>query len=107
MTTEYIISEELANKVCAILINYGENRVANKLCSRPATPAPKFNSTDLILLAHDEWKRREERKHRHEESTWCQGFINGFLTDKKWAREWIDKIKKDAESLRRTTREEQ
>lgn len=128
MTTEYIISEELATKVCAILINYGENRVANKLCSRPApsrnidvskcfedivysstpwkiyrqdagmgehdyavflndvfycrtddsqtatriintmrSPAPfepKFDSTDLLLLANDEWKRREERKQK-------------------------------------------
>ena len=73
--------------------------------SPASTPKPKFNSTDLILLAHDEWKRREERKHRHEEGTWCQGFINGFLTDKKWAREWIDKISKDAESLRREVKD--
>jgi len=61
---------------------------------------PKFNSTDLLLLANDEWKRREERKHNHENIPWCAGFINGFLTDKKWARKWIDKIQKDAESLR-------
>lgn len=43
MTTEYIISEELANKVCAILVNYGENSFANKLCSRPASTAPTPN----------------------------------------------------------------
>ena len=66
----------------------------------PAAPEPKFNSTDLLLLANDEWKRREERKHNHENIPWCAGFINGFLTDKKWARAWIDKIQKDAESLR-------
>jgi hypothetical protein len=73
--------------------------------TRPHTPAapvmePKFNSTDLLLLANDEWKRREERKHNHENIPWCAGFINGFLTDKKWARGWVDKIQKDAESLR-------
>ncbi len=58
---------------------------------------PKFNSTDLLLLAHDEWKRREERKHNHDMRDWEAGFINGFLTDKKWARDWLDKIQKDAE----------
>ena len=59
----------------------------------PSTPEPKFNSTDLLLLAHDEWKRREERKHNHPEQAWGAGFINGFLTDKKWAREMVDKIR--------------
>jgi hypothetical protein len=46
-----------------------------------------------MLLAHDEWKRREERKHTHPEEHWVPGFINGFLTDKKWAREYIKKIR--------------
>lgn len=54
----------------------------------------KFNSTDLLLLSHDEWKRREERKHNHEETPWTAGFINGFLTDKKWAREHLDNLRK-------------
>lgn len=63
----------------------------------PATEAQqrieqKFNSTELLLLAHDEWKRREERKHNHENAPWVSGFINGFCTDKKWAREYIDAL---------------
>lgn len=80
--------------------NYVEASVLSR--SRP-TPAaePKFNSTDLLVLAHDEWKRREERKRIHDETTWCAGFINGFLTDKKWALDLVDKMNKDAESLRR------
>ena len=53
---------------------------------------PKFKSSDLLLLANDEWKRREERKHNHEHICWTAGFINGFLTDKKWARKYIDKL---------------
>ena len=65
--------------------------------SRKHNPDPKFTSTDILLLANDEWKRREERKHNHENIPWCAGFINGFLTDKKWARNWIDKIQTDAE----------
>lgn len=52
----------------------------------------KFNSTELLLLAHDEWKRREERKHNHEEPAWVSGFLNGFCTDKKWAREYVDAL---------------
>ena len=59
---------------------------------------PKFDSEDLLLLAHDEWKRREERKHLHEEGPWIAGFLNGFCTDKKWARACVDKIRKDAET---------
>ena len=53
-----------------------------------------MNSTDIMLLAHDEWKRREERKHTHPEEHWVPGFINGFLTDKKWARECVKKFRK-------------
>jgi hypothetical protein len=68
----------------------------------PQPQQPKFTSTDLLLLANDEWKRREERKHNHENAPWCAGFINGFLTDKKWARGWLDKIQKDAEDKLRT-----
>lgn len=52
----------------------------------------KFNSTELLLLAHDEWLRREKRKHIHEEPAWAAGFLHGFLTDKKWAREHIDAL---------------
>lgn len=55
-------------------------------------PEPKFTSTDLLLLANDEWKRREERKHNHENAPWTAGFINGFMTNKKWARELLDKL---------------
>jgi len=62
----------------------------------PPQPEPKFSSTDLLLLAHDEWKRRGERKHNHDMRGWEAGFINGFLTDKNWAREHLDKIKADA-----------
>lgn len=59
----------------------------------PAAPVPQFSSVDLLLLANDEWKRREERKHNHENAPWCAGFINGFLTDKKWAKEYVDKLR--------------
>jgi len=61
--------------------------------SRPhPAPAPKFNSTELLLLAHDEWKRREERKHNHPEQDWVAGFLSGFCTSRKWAREYVDRL---------------
>jgi hypothetical protein len=64
-----------------------------KECSRPAHPAPpQFNSTELLLLAHDEWKRRQERKHLDDEAAWVSGFIGGFITDKNWARDKVDNL---------------
>jgi hypothetical protein len=56
--------------------------------SRPI-PSPQFNSTELLLLAHDEWKRRQERKHLNDSAPWVSGFIEGFLTGKKWARDFL------------------
>lgn len=40
---QYTITEDIANKVCAVLVNAGENRLANKLCSRHAPAAPEYH----------------------------------------------------------------
>ena len=83
-------------------------RVNHFLCPRYASHSsaageavldelPHMSSTDLLLIAHDEWKRREERKHNHEESGWIAGWINGFMTSKKWAREHIKKLRQQGE----------
>lgn len=56
----------------------------------------KFTSEDLLILAHDEWKRREERKHIHDHKSWIAGFMGGFCTSKEWARKRLDKIKERA-----------
>jgi hypothetical protein len=55
-------------------------------------PQPQFNSTELLLLAHDEWKRRQERKHLDDEAAWVSGFVGGFITDKTWARDKVDNL---------------
>jgi len=98
---EYIINDEHMYRIYL----HGYNHKAWETCkevqeirSRPHTP-PRFNSTELLLLAHDEWKRRQERKHLDDEPAWVSGFIGGFLTDKNWA---LDKI----ESLRTPTTKE-
>lgn len=50
----------------------------------PAQQQPvKFpNSTELLLMAHTDWKNRIERKHTHEEIPWVDGWIHGYLTPK-------------------------
>jgi hypothetical protein len=52
------------------------------------------SSSDLLLIAHDEWKRREERKHQHDHISWVNGWISGFLTSKKFAQERIEYLHK-------------
>ncbi len=50
------------------------------------------NSTELLAMAHKEWKNREERRSLHEEKDWCAGWITGFLTPTKpVAQQAIDK----------------
>ena len=45
----------------------------------------KFPSSgDLLLIAHDEWKRRQERKGFDDEIPWVSGWISGYLTSKKF-----------------------
>lgn len=61
---------------------------------------PHMSSTDLLLIAHDEWKRREERKHNHEESGWIAGWINGFMTSKKWAQEKVKELRAQQKGVR-------
>jgi hypothetical protein len=94
---EYIISKSTIKKI----LDYSgcEDSAACikdllKKEARPVHPtAPQFNSTELLLLAHDEWKRREERKRLYDEVSWISGFIGGFITDKTWAKEKIQSLR--------------
>lgn len=48
------------------------------------------NSTQLITMAHQEWKNREERKQNApNERDWCSGWMDGFLSVEKldWSKE--------------------
>ena len=93
---EYIITEEQLGFILGGYGDYAEEvfKTANAIRSHPAHPAaPRFNSTDLLLLAHDEWKRRQERKHLDDEVAWVFGFIGGFITDKTWARDHLDNLR--------------
>ena len=103
---EYIITEEQIRQLsCYIFDGFCSDQelkdardLSYALKDRPYIPQQerervKFSSEDLILLAHDEWKRREERKHIHDETPWIAGFLSGFCTSRKWARECVDKLR--------------
>ena len=45
---------------------------------------PFPNSTQLIEMAHTDWKNREERKHNHDEQDWCSGWISGWFAGAGW-----------------------
>jgi hypothetical protein len=56
-----------------------------------------LSSSDLLLIAHDEWKRREERKHQHDHISWVIGWISGFLTSRKFVREKVSELRQAGE----------
>jgi hypothetical protein len=58
---------------------------------------PHLTSTELLLVAHDEWKCRQERKHYDDEVPWTAGWISGFLTSRKWANEKVAKLRQAGE----------
>lgn len=65
MTNEYIIDEDIANKICTVLVNCGENRLANKLCSRPAHASSRRIEQaikELEKLANEEERLKKESK---------------------------------------------
>ncbi|RPJ50997.1 MAG: hypothetical protein EHJ95_06150 [Methanobacteriota archaeon] len=51
------------------------------------------SSTNLLLIAHDEWKRREERRHIHEEMPWVHGWISGFLTSRQFVQDRLEQLR--------------
>ncbi len=50
------------------------------------------DSTELIAMANQEWKNREERRGIHNREDWCCGWMDGFLSENKpnWRQEQID-----------------
>ena len=38
------------------------------------------NSTELINMAHREWKNRQKRKGHDDAVPWTSGWISGYLT---------------------------
>jgi hypothetical protein len=61
----------------------------------PANDIP--SSKELILLATTDFKNREERHHRHDQSSWVSGWITGFLSERKpnWSKLREEKARKD------------
>jgi hypothetical protein len=55
------------------------------------------SSKELILLATTDFKNREERHHRHDQSSWVSGWITGFLSERKpnWSKLREEKVRKE------------
>lgn len=62
-------------------------------CASHSDQSPHISSSDLLLIAHDEWKRREERKHQHDNISWVNGWISGYLTSRKFVKDRIKLLK--------------
>lgn len=65
MTSEYIINGDIANKICVVLVNIGENRLANKLCSRPHTSSKEPPEKEVLDLLKKKvaWGKEIDRNH--------------------------------------------
>ena len=55
------------------------------------------NSTQLLDMAHREWKNRQERKNLNDMSSWTSGWITGFLSEQKpnWSKVREEKVRKE------------
>jgi len=55
------------------------------------------NSSELIEMAHTEWKNRQKRRGYNDEIPWTSGWISGFLTANKpdWEKERDVKTRND------------
>ena len=108
----FAISESRLKEILRLLrlyhsyINYADvceqviraNPVPSPLLNSPAennNPIP--NSKELILLAQTDWRNREERKHRYEMIPWTNGWMTGFLSERKpyWPKVREAMIRKD------------
>ena len=65
-------------------------------CGRYTNPTIP-SSKELILLATNDFKNREERKGLHDQSSWVSGWITGFLSERKpnWSKVLEEKVRKD------------
>jgi hypothetical protein len=56
----------------------------------------KFPSSgDLLLIAHDEWKRRQSRKGYDDEIPWVSGWCSGYLISKKFVQERLAELNRE------------
>ena len=55
------------------------------------------SSKELIQLATNDFKNREERKGLYDQSSWVSGWVTGFLSERKpnWSKVLEEKVRKD------------
>jgi hypothetical protein len=77
MINKYVITEEQW-----IGINNFSPDMAKEIFDHPLRQDIP-TSKELLLLAHTDFKNREERKGLHDQSSWVSGWIAGFLSERK------------------------
>jgi hypothetical protein len=98
---QYIITEEELLDTRSYIYHEDEEafiKIERNVRSHPYQSEREisFSSTDLLLISHDEWKRREERKHIHDRIDWTAGWISGFLTSRKFVHDRIEELRQQA-----------
>ena len=94
---DYDVTDD--NGVDVVLSQEQVQELKGVLCASHniATMRDKFPSSgDLLLIAHDEWKRRQEKKDFDDEIPWISGWISGYLTSKKFVDERLIKLRTPA-----------
>lgn len=72
-------------------------QIARDIVERAQWISPHgLNSTELLLIAHDEWKRREERRKIHPEDHWISGWLSGLSMTRKYLHEQLVRIRQKA-----------
>lgn len=95
---EFTLDESAQRKLLMFFARYKREMFSEIVCPRckeSETTTKLPNSTGLILMARDEWKRREQRKGLHEEIDWTAGWISGFLTSKKFVQDRLEELRSE------------
>ena len=76
---QYIIDEHLVNKICKILVDNGENNLANKLCSCPHAPQSERDKVLEELLI---WVRQNNHVYEDIDGDPLPAIVTGRIINK-------------------------
>jgi hypothetical protein len=93
---KYVITEEQYEKLLDYCKTGIEMDILNKIYKQPLQQDIP-TSKEIIALATNDFKNREERKGLHDQPSWVSGWITGFLSERKpeWYMVSINKVEKE------------